>query len=44
MDWIAWLVVALMLAPFYVYVISKFAGAGWVSGIRSYIRTVREKR
>lgn len=46
--WIVALLVALLIlgaAPPYLYVVCKFAGAGWLAGMRAYInhRGKREK-
>jgi hypothetical protein len=45
-DW--WIVVVvaalvLMLLP-YTFLIFKFAGAGWIAGIRGYIRATQERK
>jgi hypothetical protein len=45
MDWSIWILVIVLLAasPFYVFWICKFAGAGWVAGIQSYLRLKRRR-
>lgn len=45
MDW--WVAVAIgaaVVALPYTYLVFKFAAAGWVAGIRGYLRTTRERK
>lgn len=41
--WIVAAITALVLLP-YTFLIFKFAGAGWIAGIRGYIRATQERK
>ena len=44
MDWwVLVLAIGLLLSPFYVFILSKFAGAGWMSGLRAYIKSTNQR-
>lgn len=35
--------VLVVLSPFYIFVLFKFASAGWLAGTRSYLRLYRKR-